>query len=327
MHHLLQQEARAAVPSLAQREGGTPVPPGVGDCTHRMRVVGYVRPGSQTRTDCLQPLRAVCEHGCGHETYWRCDCTAETKCALCSERKRKLLARLIETGTTDRVGSGFTYFLTLTAPGNAPHRRWKQGKQQGPRQACHCHAGALHLAEWNPTESSCWNRLRLSLSRITEGSLTYVGAIEVQKRGALHRHVVLNVDRPLLPEEVQAAALAAGYGCVYDLQVLTNAGQVARYVSKYVTKSAGARDAVPWLADVVDKQTGEVRLMSTVATFRTWSAAQSWGYTLKGLRAVMRAQAEARARYLRELADMLAEDAGGLAPETAGHVHMTGPPT
>lgn len=291
-----------------------------------MRVVGYVRPGQGTRTDCLQPLRAVCDNGCGHESFWRCDCSSDARCGLCSERKRKLLARLIEGGTVDRQGSGYTYFLTLTAPGNAPHKRWVQGKQGKPRPVCHCHAGALHLSEWNPGESACWNRLRLALNRLTDGSLTYVGAVEVQKRGALHRHLVLHVDRPLLPEEVQVLALAAGYGCVYDLQVLTNPGQVAHYVSKYVTKSAGAREEVPWLADVVDKDTGEIRAMLTAATFRTWSAAQSWGYTMKGLRAVMRAQAEARGRYLRELAEALAEEAGSLASESAGHVHMTGPP-
>lgn len=273
----------------------------------------------------MQPLRAVCGNGCC-EQFWRCDCTSETRCGLCSERKRKLLARLIETGVTDRTGQGFTYFLTLTAPGNAPHKRWVQGRTGGARPVCHCHAGALHLAEWNPTESGCWNRLRTALSRLTDGSLTYVGAVEVQKRGALHRHVVLNADRALLPEEVQALALAAGYGCVFDLQALTNPGQIARYVSKYVTKSAGARGEVPWLADVVDQDSGEVRLMLTTATFRTWSAAHSWGTTMKGLRAMMRAQAEARARYLREFAEALAAEAGSLAPVTAGDVHMTGPP-
>lgn len=315
-------------PTAADREGPA-VRVGERRCSRPLRVVGYVRPSSGTRTDCVQPLRAVCDQGCC-EQFWRCDCSAETRCALCSERKRRLLARLIENGTTDRVGAGFTYFLTVTAPGNAPHKRYLQGKgthQRNTNPACHCHAQALHLAEWNPTESACWNRLRLALSRLTDGALTYVGAVEVQKRGALHRHIVLNVDRALLPEEVQALALSAGYGCVYDLQVLTNPGQVARYVSKYVTKSAGERGEVPWLADVVDKQTGEVRLLKTMATFRTWSAAQSWGYTMKGLRQIMAAQAAARARYLRELEDALAEDAGSLAPESAGHVHTTGPPT
>lgn len=293
-----------------------------------MRVVGYVRPASHTRTDCIQPLRAVCDLGCGHEAFWRCDCSSEDRCGPCAERQRALLARVVDLGITDRLGAGYTYFLTLTAPGFLPHRRWRQGAQKrGPRPSCDCHDNGLTMAEWNPGESARWNRLRLALSRLVDGSLTYIGAVEVQKRGALHRHVVINVDRVLLPAEIQALALAAGYGCVFDLQVLTSAAQVSRYISKYVTKSSGARGNVPWLADVTDRDTGEVRTLHTTPTFRTWSAAHSWGFTKKGLRDIARAQARARDKYLREFAELLATDAGGLAPETAGHVHMSGPPT
>jgi hypothetical protein len=266
----------------------------------------------------------VCERdGCGHESFWRCDCTSEDRCAPCSERKRRLLARIIDHGITDRLGAGYTYFLTLTAPGQNEHRRWVQGSVRGPRQACECHDTGVTLGEWNGQESACWNRLRLALSRVAEGSLTYIGSVEVQGRGALHRHLVLNLDRPLFPGEVQALALAAGYGCVFDLQVITSAQKAAWYISKYVTKSAGARSEVPWVRDVVDQETGEIRAMKTTATFRSWSAAQSWGYTLKGLRDIARAQAAARARYLEELAQLLAEDSAGHR-DSAG---VSAPPT
>jgi len=275
----------------------------------------------------MQPLRAVCLNGCGHESFWRCDCSAEARCALCSERKRKLLARLIDLGVTDRIAAGYTYFLTLTAPGNSPHRQWVQGKLTRPRSTCNCHDNGSTLGEWNGQESAHWNRFRTALSRMVDGSLTYVGSVEVQARGALHRHIVLNVDRALLPEEVQQLALVAGYGCVYDLQVITSASKAAWYISKYVTKSAGQRSDVPWVRDVLDQETGEVRAMKTTATYRTWSAAQSWGYTMKGLRDRMREEAQRRALYLRELEELLAEETGGLALETAGHVHMAGPPT
>ena len=280
--------------------------------SHRMRVVGYVRPSSKTRTDCLQPLRSVCEHGCGFEQFWRCDCSSFDKCSLCSERKRKLLARIIDLGITDRLGAGYTYFVTLTAPGNpAPdHRRWVQGKKGGGR-SCSCWDHGLAMGEWNAQESSAWNRLRLALSRLSDGSLTYIGSVETQKRGALHRHVVLNVDRPLFPEEVQELALAAGYGCTYDVQVINSAQKAAWYISKYVTKAAGERSEIPWIADVLDKTTGEIRRMKTTATFRSWSAAQSWGFTLKGLREIARAQAAARAMYLRELTEILESPSAG----------------
>jgi hypothetical protein len=160
-----------------------------------------------------------------------------------------------------------------------------------------------------------------------QGSLTYIGSVETQKRGLLHRHIVLNLNRPLLPAEVGALALAAGYGCVHDLQPIQNAQKAAWYISKYVTKSSGDRGNVPWRADVVDHDTGEVRVMETVPTFRTWSAAQSWGFTLSGLREIARLQAQARARYLRELAEALATDvpAAAAGPAPAASV-STGPP-
>lgn len=210
------------------------------------------------------------------------------------------------------AGPGFTYFLTLTAPGTREHTKWVQGRQGGAREACGCHRILDHmsLGEWNRQESACWNRLRLAISRLTGGSLAYIGSVEVQQRGALHRHVVLHSESPLLPSEVGDLALAAGYGCVHDLQPIVSAEKAAWYISKYVTKSSGDRDNVPWVAEVLDVDTGEVRPMRSTPTFRTWSQSRSWGYTLKGLREIARVQARARAHYLRELADALAADSG-----------------
>jgi len=262
-------------------------------------------------------LRFLCLD-CGHQEFWRCDCMDESKCGLCSDRRRKLIARLVDLGISNRLGSGYTYFLTLNGPGENDHKRWRQGRGGNDRPTCDCHHTWLGVSkgEWNKDESSCWNRLRLALSRLVDGSLTYIGAVEVQNRGVLHRHVVLNSSRVLLPEEVQVLALSAGYGCVLDLQVIRTASKAASYISKYVTKSAGARKELPWVADVVNKETGEVRKMRTTPTFRTWSAAHSWGYTLKGLREIARAQARTRARYLEELSELLG--AGSLASEPAG---------
>jgi hypothetical protein len=297
--------------------GPASVPARVGDCSHDLRVVGYVRPSETTRTDCDQPLRAVCRK-CGWEAFWRCDCTSEERCRQCSERKRKLIARLVDLGCTKRIGAGFAYFLTLNGPGDNPHRRWVQGRIVGQRPVCGCETIWQRTARgvWNKGESGCWNRLRTALARL-DGSLTYIGAVEAQKRGVLHRHVVLNVSRPLQPAEVQALALAAGYGCVFDLQLIQSAGKAAWYISKYVTKSAGARKQVPWIAEVVWNQaTGESRPMRTTPTFRTWSSAQSWGFTIKGLKAIARQQAQAREMYLRELGELLGDQGalGTVAP-------------
>lgn len=272
--------------------------------SHTYRVRGYGSRSASTRADCAQPLRAVCEV-CAHVTWWRCDCSAAAKCPDCSERRRRLLARIIDLGTSQRVGQGYTYFLTLTAPGESDHLKWVQGwkKSHGPRPSCNCHHSYVtqQRGDWNAGESACWNRLRTALSRLTDGSLTYIGSVEVQKRGMLHRHLVLNVDRPLMPAEVGDLALAAGYGCIHDLQLVESASKAAWYISKYVTKSSGERQNVPWRRPVLDEETGELRVLDTIPTFRTWSAARSWGFTLKGLRQIARDQAVARAAELKAL--------------------------
>lgn len=292
-----------------------------------MRVVGYVHRSERTRLDCAQPLRVVCRE-CSLTQFWRCDCASTAKCPDCAERRRKLVARIVDLGTTNRMGQGFTYFLTINGPGENEHRRWRQGRGGNDRPECDCHRvwETTGKGDWNASESSCWNRLRLALSRLTEGSLTYIGAVETQKRGVLHRHVVLNVDRPITPAEVGSLAMTAGYGCVHDLQPVLSASKAAWYISKYVTKSAGDRAEVPWRADVLDETTGELRRMETNPTYRTWSSAQSWGFTLKGLREIARLQAQARARYLEELASALAGESA-TTPERAPSPVGTGPPT
>lgn len=283
------------------------------DGAHTFRVAGYGSRSKNTRTDCQQPLRAVCTL-CAHTVWWRCDCSSPTKCPDCSERRRKALARLVDLGTSQRIGNGHTYFLTLNGPGEKDHAKWVQGWRQkdGPRPACNCHHTFLTMSkgDWNAQESACWNRLRTALSRVASG-MTYIGAVEVQKRGVLHRHVVLHTETPLTPAQVGDLALRAGYGCVHDLEPIRDAAKAAWYVSKYVTKSAGDRGTLPWRADVADETTGELVRMDTVPTFRTWSAAQSWGYTLKGLRDIARMQARARAEHLKALADAPRIGGGG----------------
>lgn len=272
------------------------------DGAHSYRVAGYTHRSMKTRMDCAQPLRAICQV-CGDQTYWRCNCSASAKCPDCAERRRRLLARLVDLGTTSRMSDGYTYFLTLSAPGENEHRQWVQGKPGPNRPHCDCHRvwETQQRGDWNAEESANWNRLRTALSRFAEGSLTYIGSVEVQERGMLHRHLVINLDRPLLPTDVGQLALTAGYGCVHDLQPIREASRAAWYISKYVTKSSGDRENVPWRADVLDEETGEVQRLETAATFRTWSAARSWGFTLKGLREIARVQAQARAEHLAQL--------------------------
>lgn len=288
-----------------------------------MLPVGYLPRGQPRRVDCSRPLRVVCRvPACGHVEQWVCGASASSTCAPCSERTRKQYARVIETGLTD--APGHAYFLTTTGTGTGPHRRWVQGKVNH-RPACDCHDDGLTLAQWNRQESACWNRLRTALARLT-GGLAYASAVEVQTRGALHRHIVLVVDQPLLPGEVQALAIAAGYGCVFDLQAIKSAAGMGRYLSKYVTKG-GDREKVPWEDLRVNTHTGEITV-STQPTYRLRSQSKSWRCSMREVRTIAAAQARSRAAHLRSLHEALAQDGfgAGSSAGNAGAESLSDPP-
>lgn len=275
-----------------------------------MLPVGYLPRGQERRVDCDRPLRVVCCGGgpdsCWYVEQWACGVSSEAKCRPCSERVRKHYSRVIETGLSD--GSGHAYFLTLTAPGLGPHKQWIQGKWRGSRPVCSCHDNGLSLAKWNGSESSCWNRLRTALARRVAGGIAYAGAVEAQERGALHRHIVIRSATVLHPREVQELAMAAGYGCVFDLQPINSAAGIGRYLSKYITKGAD-RDRVPWERIRVDHDTGEITEHFS-PTYRLRSQSRDWGCTMKDVRATAGLQARARAKYLAALAQLLESDSG-----------------
>lgn len=269
--------------------------------------MGYVQHGRVRRVDCDRPLRVVCRQpACGHQEQWACGVSSSAKCGPCSERTRKHYARVIETGLTD--APGHAYFLTLTAPGDGPHRQWVQGKQRGPRPECQCHDNGLNMGQWNRQESACWNRLRTALARLS-GGLAFASAVEAQQRGALHRHAVVRSATRLDVQEVQELALAAGYGCVVDLQVIGSAAGMGRYLSKYVTKG-GDRDLVPWEDVHVNHSTGEITVR-TSATYRLRSQSRDWGCTMREVRQVASSQARARARYLEEMRELVESEGAG----------------
>jgi hypothetical protein len=140
--------------------------------------------------------------------------------------------------------------------------------------------------------------------------MIFAGAVETQARGVLHRHVLVFVEGDLFHEDVQRLAIAAGYGCVLDIEPVRSAEKAARYISKYVTKASGDRAVVPW--ERLDPETGE--LVGKRARYRLWSSSRAWGVTMREIKAAQSAQARARARYLHELADLL----GGESRSAAG---------
>jgi hypothetical protein len=275
-----------------------------------VRARGLLRGRRVAGLDCDSPLRLVMS--CGW--VWVKVC-GRYGCAPCTVRARRRKARVVAEGmhVQDRDGR-WLWLLTLTAPGERAHDRWTPAQlyRRGQlRDACDCHDG-FDLAVWNPSAGACWNRLRTALSR--EVVADFYRATEVQEghrggrgRGALHHHVVIaTTTRSLDVRAVQQLALAAGYGCVMDLRPVTreeDMGDVARYLAKtlagYVTKGAGeTRSEVPWKRPVADPETGEIRLMHTVATYRLSSQSKGWGCTERQVREVAREQARRRAAHL-----------------------------
>lgn len=201
-------------------------------------------------------------------------------------------------------------FLTLTAPGDAVHYD-RRGNQ------CRCTPdGGIDLREWNANGAKRWNRFLRDLSvligcdivwtddhgkRHRKQGLVYFRATEVQRRGALHYHVLIRRSdkRPIRVKksDIRKLALRHGFGHSVDVQRMQPGH--AQYVAKYVAKASDQRDDVPWptsrivrrVTERLDETTGElykrakmVRVMTVRATYRTWSASRAWGDSMKDVR-------------------------------------------
>jgi hypothetical protein len=285
-----------------------------------------VRGSCPRRIDCDSPLLVVCGNGCPASDVMRCGNHRASKCGPCSTRYRHLVRRVAAEGMLHRSTSGYLYLLTLTAPAQEEHLQWMPNwNRKDPRPVCGCDRHLVDgLGVWNAQASACWNRMRTALKRLTP-DLAFFKAVETQKRGALHLHLPIWSPTPLNVVVLQRLALNAGFGCVIDLERLAPGDlRAAAYVSKYVSKATDSRDEVPWVADVVDEATGEVRLMQTTARYRTWSASQNWGMTMKVLRAGIREAAQRRAARLLELAQPVSEAPDG-DPSWSRPVAMLGP--
>lgn len=246
--------------------------------------MGYLPGGGVDGLDCTAPLLVVC-CVCDGRLVWPCRAHRASRCVPCSERYRRLLVRIAESRSAS-THRGHGSFLTLTAPGEREHARWVPGRPGGGGP-CGCRVG--DLAEWNAAAGQAWNRLRLGLSRLC--LFEYFRVVEVQKRGALHLHILVWSAEPLQRGEVQELALAAGFGCQVDLSPLSPQRH-AHYAAKYATKATDQRGAAPWAVDVVNTRTGEITRGRAPARYRTWSSSRQWGLTVKEVRAANRAALE-----------------------------------
>ena len=222
---------------------------------------------------CERPEWLVCL-GCDARTLKRCGRSSRVVCGPCSETYRRRVARVAHSGMViSREGD--VYVLTLTAPGDARHR-----KPDG--EWCECTPeGGVDLARWNGSAGLRWSRFVDAL-RYRFGDVQFFKAAEVQTRGALHFHapLVLEPGTVVKLSEVRALAIEHGFGHSVKLDRLP-AGSSKReragwYVAKYVSKSSTDRESVPF----VDRRTGEVG----PGRWRTWSASRRWGLTMAALR-------------------------------------------
>lgn len=248
------------------RRGNRLCPAEVGsDKRHRFRDEGRARFESHPR--CERPRVRRCM-GCRFRILVRCASSRRRACAPCSETYRRCVYQVAVSGFLI-VGRGEKLFLTLTAPGQEAHADTVHGG------ICPCTpVGGVALAAWNARLPKRWNRFMQQLRRRVGCKLAYFRAIETQRRGALHEHVMLCSADPARPlvlevESVRALAIAHGYGHSIRLDVVSGAGGAAGYVSKYVSKACDERSEIPW----VNEETGEVMR----ARYRPWSASRDWG--------------------------------------------------
>jgi hypothetical protein len=156
--------------------------------------------------------------------------------------------------------------------------------------------------------------------------LEFLRAVEVQDRGALHLHILVWSPEPLDVVRVQDLALTAGFGCVLDLAPIEpGSKRHAYYVSKYVTKACDSRDAVPWMVEVEDEETGELLMVRRDASYRAWSSSRSWGLTMRVIKARCAAAARAAAAHRREVV-LLLDDASSPSGATEVDAGPAPPP-
>ena len=254
---------------------------------HRLRVLGYLHGPGGAGLDCDKPLRVVCR-SCDFRTVWACSGHRESRCRPCAARYRRRVRAVAESGLRRRPG-GFTYLLTLTAPGRRAHRL-------PDGSPCRCTPqGGVDLAEWNASHSARWNHFRTRL-RSAHPDVQYFRGVEVQLRGGLHDHAMVHSDHPLSLRWLRELAMDCGFGHSVDLAPCApGSKRAAYYVAKYVTKATDSRDLVPWAADVVDEGTGEISRGVVAGRYRTWSMSREWGSTMAQVRAIAAAYARVKA--------------------------------
>lgn len=334
-------------------------------CDHSWSVAGLWPAADPSPVDgaargCSMPLLLVCKL-CADRRKIACGSTRASRCESCAAVYRQRVARVAGSGMVVGVDG---LFLTLTAPGTRPHVR-------PDGEWCKCTRPETELDEWNAGASRRWNRLWQALARLLDAvevtydesgarreryTLDYFRATEVQRRGALHYHVILRRrdGRPLALSKAELRRLAMGLGFGHSVDVQAMQPGHATYVAKYVAKAADERRDVPWrddrarhhrprglygvrLARDADGEwvwvrigTGEIAAAAPIvahifrrATYRTWSKSAHYG---RGMAEIKASQQHFLLTFA-EMPDWRNGDRAGGAPSALLCSRLVGVPT
>jgi hypothetical protein len=182
-------------------------------------------------------------------------------CSWCQWRKRAAACLVLQWGLQTAWALGERVrFLTLT---------------DGSK-------GAMNVADFY----KAWNRLRVTLARARPGGPymnEYAAIVEVQKRGALHLHVLMT-GRYVPQPKLVGMATAAGFGRCTDIrEVRRVARDGAKGSADYVTKQ---------LAGYLTKQSAVALAAKTNERRRPLRTSRGWGGGIT-MRGAMRLLAEA----------------------------------
>lgn len=240
----------------------------------------------------------------------RCRASSCERCKPCGETYRRRVRRVAVDGCHLYTGSTIV-MVTITAPGNHQHT-------MPSGDVCPCTPeGGVHLAEWNGTCSGRFSRFVEDVRRMTGVKLQYFRAAEVQKRGALHFHILFRVPPGhrirLSAQSVRRLAMKHGFGHSVDVTGVS-AEAAAGYASKaahYASKTAGDRASMPWM----HRRTGEVS--DGYGRYRVWTSSRDWGVTMADVRA-------AQAAWWAEMAGVSPAEGRQAGPATAGPLDNSG---
>lgn len=248
---------------------------------------------------CDAPNLLICL-SCDGEWFLRCGSTRQSRCVPCAATYVRRVATLVGDGLA-AAAPGSVAVLTLTAPGNGAHcsrHRRCEGKGGGC-EPCRCTPSeGVDLAEWNASLTARWNRFleavrRGEASPLVRGRrqlvpLSYVRAVEVQGRGALHVHApLIRSDGKALQlrvRDLRRLAIEHKFGHSLRWDARPSLKSAPWYVAKYVGKAADQRASVPWPADADGvKRPG--------AMYRTWTSSRCWPVSMATVRAAARERA------------------------------------